>query len=808
MKKTGNKYSRYNFWIATSIVSIAVVIILFLVLRQLSGIRNDYREQIRVLTTQDQETRLTNQLLKRIFDIQSYTDVRSLGKEERELEKDTLILLRDSLFKITENDRVKESVSEIFTLLDKKDKNRKSIEKRLRQLNPIRKINKEIEENKKKSQEISTEQADSQIVARTITDTLVFEEKKRNFWQRLGYAFSPKKHQHTDSVQYISRTIVDTLVSTKQLDSIQIVSELLEKTLDKSQRYDQDIRTIIAEVNGLMRNEIVISSKISSILIELHESRFRTVNRNLTESIEEINSLYSRTLVAGVISVIILLFLLGVIINNFNMLKKSNQELEEEKRRVTELLESRHQLLLHVAHDIKTPLSSIIGYLNMWEQNSEVENMLGSARYINSLLENLLKYSSLAQGKLEVEREEVDIHETIEKTLSLFWNISKSKQITIVSHNRIEEGLIIESDPLKIEQILMNLVSNSIKYSNENTTVEVEGRIEDQQLILSVADHGIGIEKEKLSRIFELFDRIEDGRRMSTGDGVGMSVVKGMVDILQGKIDIVSEKDKGTTITVQIPIREIRKAGSKKKEEKDYSALKIGIIDDDEVLITVLADLFRKSGVEEVVTFRKLTELEKSLSAERFDVLLTDWDMGDFSGFDVLQKVRESAQGRDTYVAVATGRNDLTSEDIRKLGFNDIIFKPISAHTLSCILNRFDGRKTAENHKTIFEMFADDEESIAKIIDTFKDSAKKDLEDLSTALEQEDRKRFLGIVHKIRPGFIQLGADIELVESLNRFNSLYQQEETDAESFPVESGKELIEKARCFTEQLSCRQSS
>ena len=194
-------------------------------------------------------------------------------------------------------------------------------------------------------------------------------------------------------------------------------------------------------------------------------------------------------------------------------------------------MESRHKLLLSVSHDIKTPLSSILGNVELMDKTGnekEFSSIQQSADHILNLLNNLLEYSSLEQGKLQIRNESFNLRQICDETAEMFRPIAKHKNLDFVYEPDMEEDSFILSDRLKIKQILSNIISNGIKYTLEGS-VRFKARTGRNLVVFDITDTGVGIPPDKLEDVFKPFVRIETYNQFAEGSGYGMSVVKGLV---------------------------------------------------------------------------------------------------------------------------------------------------------------------------------------------------------------------------------------------------------------------------------------
>jgi len=244
-------------------------------------------------------------------------------------------------------------------------------------------------------------------------------------------------------------------------------------------------------------------------------------------------------------------------------LNRMSNELEQKIQRLKEADRMKTELVANVSHELKTPLTSILGYIETLEHGA-LEDGENARRFLSIIrrhseglsntVNDLLKLSELehvAKGSLEPEV--FDLRDLIDDTTSVFENALSGKGQTLLTEYR-GEGFRLLGDRLKIEQALVNMIDNAVKYTPEGGEISVRARDQGNSLEVRVSDRGIGIPVEHLSRVFERFYRVDKARSRSVGGtGLGLAIVKHTVSLHGGKVKIDSEPGKGTVITITLP---------------------------------------------------------------------------------------------------------------------------------------------------------------------------------------------------------------------------------------------------------------
>ena len=228
--------------------------------------------------------------------------------------------------------------------------------------------------------------------------------------------------------------------------------------------------------------------------------------------------------------------------------------------KMKEIEDMQKQFLSDVSHELKTPMSAIIGSVEILKrdgmESSEIFNefmviLLKESYRMQNIINDILELSRLDQTKVSLDYQELDVKAVVKESMDLFEPLAKEKHLSLIYHNQIKEPLILDYSTVKT--ILSNFISNAIKYSNEGI-ITIKTKKEDDTFILSVQDEGIGIPKNKLNYIYDRFYQVDKSRSSKISTGLGLSIVKKIVELNQGTIDVESSAGIGSTFIVKLPI--------------------------------------------------------------------------------------------------------------------------------------------------------------------------------------------------------------------------------------------------------------
>lgn len=347
------------------------------------------------------------------------------------------------------------------------------------------------------------------------------------------------------------------------------------------------------------------------------------------------------------------------------------------------------ELLNKMNHDIRTPLNAIISFSNMLLKTEEIDRIKDyankiniSSNYLLNLLNDILEIGKMESGKLIIKKEDFSIKELLEEVVLKLKYINIDKSINVKIDNNIYYKHY--GDKRKIEQVLMNIISNSVKYTDKYGKIFIDIKVvkntDKSQLIeFDVSDNGIGMSEETIKSIFKPYSRgnVENIQ----GTGLGMSIVKEIVDLLGGEIYISSEQNIGTQIKVIFQIE--------KSEYIDINNLNLLVAEDNYFNREIINEIFKELNVKYDIVKNGLEAYEKYLLNPNYDLIFMDLEMPILNGFEATKKIRNIDK---SVPIIAMSANSFQSEIEKALKYtmNDYMVKPIEINKLKRILFNFN----------------------------------------------------------------------------------------------------------------------
>lgn len=789
MKRTGRYENRVK--INAILIYLMATLLCVGMIYYISNLKNSINYQKNNIRKNECLLELTNKLVENVNNAQSYSNIYTFLTNDNHLNNFNISIkkievITDSITKLCDDNFNKDMLIDIKDLLLKKEQILIDINKELNSFNPFQEIY-SIVENYQPKQRNTT-------VSTTVNDTIVYRTEKKGFFQRLGEVFSPS--DLSDSIVLVSTTIIDT-ISEENDDNDVLLNDIQFYTEKGRREYIKQINAIETKYNNLILSDRDLSEEISELLIILHKQTLDSVIKEIEQSEYLINKNTNLSVFVSIIALLVILTFIFLIFYDIKKVVEARKATEAAKKRTEEIMQSRHKLLLSVSHDVKAPLSSILGYLELMQMNddnnsdkSKILSMKSSAEHILSLLTNLLNFSRLDQGKESVILSNFNIKKLCDELDSMFKPLSSNKHLEFVYNNDLDVDTCVKSDALKIKQILSNLLSNAIKYTMKGKVTFAVNR-GDGELVFTIIDEGIGIQEEKLKEIYKPFNRIDNNESLIEGNGFGLFVVKGLVDLLQGEIDVTSELNVGSCFTVKIPVDFVDPI-EKTDDVVDLTGISmtgiqnILVVDDDNTLLTVIESMINKIG-EKCVLCHSLIEFEEELkNINNYDVILTDREMGAFSGLDVLKRIKELDVNKR--VVLMTARSEYNKDIVVNKGFDDYLRKPFAIKDLIQVLNvnlisnsvSVEVSKYNDDFPELCVMFDNDNESIENILNVFVNTTSENILRFNEIIEENNFAEAAALCHKMCPMFVQL----EQKESADFLYKMDKLRGADEESFP------------------------
>lgn len=673
----------------------------------------------------------------------------------------------------------------LLALLHEKDQNTIQMLRVLSEANDSLLSASEIEEIISEQDSIIVQQ---RVQHRVITkrDSLITTPKKKGFFKRLSEVFVPSKQDSAVLVNTSLEIATDTILEpTSSKDSLQqkIRMATEEKRLQRR-------KTIRRTSTKYQRMNTQLTARMDT-LIKQYEEEMTLRARQDAELQQEVR-MRSARIIAGIAigAVLLSAFFLILIMRDISRSNRYRRELEIANRRAEDLLIAREKLMLAITHDFKAPLGSIMGYTELLSRLTEderqrfyLDNMKSSSEHLLKLVSDLLDFHRLDLNKAEVNRVTFNPSQLFDEIYVSFEPLTAAKGLTLQCHVASELNGKYISDPLRLRQIVNNLVSNAVKFTQKGE-ITLTATYDSSKLTIAIADTGKGMATEDRERIFQEFTRLS-GAQGEEGFGLGLSIVKKLVTLLEGKISVESTLGEGSCFTVVLPLYPIGESIMESKPSSESEAMdmdegatvipsmkviRVLLIDDDKIQLSLTAAMLKQHGID-AVCCEQLEELIEQLRTSVFDVLLTDIQMPAINGFDLVKLLRASniPQAKTIPVIAVTARSEMDKAVLHEHGFAGCLHKPFTVKELLLTVNEGqlsadeahiteDMGNTGINFSALTAYSEDDSEAAYSIIQTFIEETKKNIERMQQALADKETDGIAAMAHKLFPLLTLIGA--------------------------------------------------
>lgn len=365
--------------------------------------------------------------------------------------------------------------------------------------------------------------------------------------------------------------------------------------------------------------------------------------------------------------------------------------------------QAKSDFLSRMSHDIRTPMNAIVGMSTIGQLKLDDRRSVqdcfckidASSRYLLSLINDILDMSKIETGKMELAHEYFDFTELMGEVDQIIYPQAEERRIDYVIYHKEPLEQFYIGDPLRLKQILMNLLSNSLKFTRAGGKIQIQ--IEETKrtngfsyLMFQVKDTGIGMSREFRKRLFMPFEQeASETARNNIGSGLGLSIVYNLVQLMGGSIEVESEKEKGSMFTVTLPFKLAEDDQEMERQRKKRELLKglaVLVVDDDPLVGSQATSILEKAGAHSLWVdsgFRAVEEVQRLLAENRhYDIAMIDWKMPDMDGVETARRIRAMVGPDTTIIMISAYDWSRIEDEARSAGVNCFISKPLFGSTI------------------------------------------------------------------------------------------------------------------------------
>lgn len=391
---------------------------------------------------------------------------------------------------------------------------------------------------------------------------------------------------------------------------------------------------------------------------------------------------------------------------------RQEEELREAKLTAETASKAKSAFLFNMSHDIRTPMNAIIGYADLASRHLEdteklsryIDNIQICGRKLLSLLSNVLDLARIENNKVEMKYAVSDVREDFTNCVTMFQQQAESKNQTLCMTEHILYPYVYVDEP-HLSEVCINIISNAVKYTNAGGTISckvAQRPCENEDwcdMIIRITDNGIGMTEEFQKHIFEAFER-ERTSTITHIEGIGMGIVKKLVDLMGGTIEVESKLGEGSTFTVTIPCKKaskeeaLEKKNQNPRSKKSLKGVRVLLVEDNEINAEIATELLKEEGcIVEVATdgVACISMIEKA-DADYYKMILMDIQMPVMNGFDTTLTIRKMKDDKKAMIPIIAMTANAFAEDRQKalsVGMNDHVAKPVDMNILAPTMMKY-----------------------------------------------------------------------------------------------------------------------
>lgn len=609
---------------------------------------------------------------------------------------------------------------------------------------------------------------------KTITSYVPVQNEKdeRSFFKKLFKKKKDEGPQPVIKVQEEVSFITDTIPLTKKDSAVYHVSQIM-KTLNSTERTRN--REMIQRELQFIRVNTALLNELLTVLHEVETEEVNLMRGNNEKAGELVNSSIGTIIIFLIVFFLMAALLLFFILIDISKSTYYRKQLIKSKEEAEELGSIKQRFLSNMSHEIRTPLQSILGYSELLKKTGNgsqeaLEAIQSSSEHLLHIVNEVLDFSRIESGKLTFMNQPFLLTKCMEDVFAAIKIQAEQKDLTLNKEIRIDDELVVSGDAFRLKQILYNVLSNAVKFTRDGSvTLEAKAKEFDHvvRCVIKITDSGIGMDEPTLNRIFNQFEQASASTgTLFGGTGLGLTIVKNLIDAQHGAIEVTSKPGEGSVFTITLNFGKANSVNTQKPAEKllnetSLPLKKVLIIDDDPLILRLCSIIL----THQQIPHETIQEPEAALQYDKLNEIshvFLDIRMPKINGVEVCRQFREKLQNNIYIVALTAHALPNEQADLLHQGFDTVLLKPFRESDFLAIIGLTSSADETVSTKDINfsvleKMTFDDKALQSSVMHQFAEETEEDIEKLKQALESKDVSTIREVVHKLTGRVGQMG---------------------------------------------------